>query len=76
MTEEQFKQAQEEIFKRHSFPASMRSWAMGYAWEQGHSAGYEEVLGDLSELVSSMSKSLEEYGDQRFIDGQNSMQLD
>lgn len=44
-----------------SIPKEFHSALSYYAWEQGHSAGFEEVISVLRNLVSDLQSSFETY---------------
>jgi flagellar biosynthesis/type III secretory pathway protein FliH len=59
MTEGEFANQQQEMLKE--IPKEFRS-AMSYkAWEDGHSAGYEEVILLLSNLIDAFKEPIEEF---------------
>ena len=59
--------AAREEFERHQaeilapIPTAFHGALRGLAWEQGHSAGYAEVLGDLGELVYRLAPAIAEF---------------
>ena len=59
MTAEQFADAQTEAVCH--LPPEFRATLCGMAWESGHSAGYEEVIGHLRELASELRRPIEQY---------------
>ena len=59
MTSDEFATEQTRLLK--DIPKEFHA-AMSYlAWEQGHSAGYEEVIGCLSDLVDNLAKPIQEF---------------
>ncbi len=61
MTEKEFNAKQQEIVESCDIPQEFHSALFGYAWQQGHSAGFEEVLIYLSDLCDILQKPFEEY---------------
>jgi len=59
MTQEEFDKTQIEILNK--LPKEFQSAVSYMAWESGHSAGYEEVIGILREMVSSLEKPIWEF---------------
>jgi hypothetical protein len=59
MTEEQFRDQEDEILK--DVPIEFHGPLRGMAWDQGHSAGFEEVIGDLREMVYRLKPAIAEY---------------
>jgi hypothetical protein len=56
MTAHEFKLRQDALLE--DVPMHFRGWISYYAWEQGHSAGYEEVLIYITELVDGIKECL------------------
>jgi hypothetical protein len=52
MTQAEFDHDQQQAL--YELPAEFRGFVSSYAWEHGHAAGYEEVLGYVRELVSAL----------------------
>lgn len=59
MTDEEFAKKQTELLK--DIPKELHAALSYMAWERGHSAGYEEVIGDLQDLVSNLQEPLRDY---------------
>lgn len=61
MTTHEFERRQFTIIANVPLPF----WAAlsAYAWDVGHSSGYEEVLGVLGELVQKLSPCIREYAE-------------
>ena len=59
MTEEECTKTQAEILKK--LPKEFHSAVSYMAWEDGHSAGYEEVIGILREMVGNFEKPIQEF---------------
>jgi hypothetical protein len=59
MTENEFYQEREELVME--LPVEFHSAVNQMAWEHGHSAGYEEVINYLRELVSNLKPCIEKY---------------
>jgi len=59
MTQNEFEAKQQKLLEK--VPQAFRSWLAGYAWEEGHAFGYDEVLIHLDELVSGFLRALNQY---------------
>ena len=59
MTAEEFSIKQAELLK--SLPEEFHSFVRYYAYEHGHSSGYEEVLGIVQSLVYELEPVIEKY---------------
>ena len=59
MTAEKFTEKQVESLSE--VPAQFWSALSNIAWEQGHSAGYEETLGILRVLISALRPSIQQF---------------
>ena len=59
MTVDEFNAEQAEILKE--CPEEFRGVFSGKAWEDGHSAGYEEVISHLSELVDAFKEPINKF---------------
>ncbi len=46
---------------RDKLPKELFAWASGYAYEQGHAYGEEEVNSILKDIVYGLSSALKEY---------------
>ena len=56
MTQEEFGTEQDNLLK--TMPVELHDFLRSYAWDQGHSSGYEEVINILEELVTRMKPGL------------------
>lgn len=59
ITEQEFDVAQAEILSE--IPTEFRGNISYIAWEYGHSAGYQEVLYYLRDLVDSIKEPIKQY---------------
>jgi len=59
MTNEEFRQKEEELLK--DIPPEFRSAISYHAWEQGHSAGYGEVLIYVSDLADALAPAIRAF---------------
>lgn len=59
ITEKEFADKQAEILQ--NIPKEFRGRLSYMAWQQGHSAGYEEVILDLKELVDNLEEPIKEF---------------
>lgn len=59
ITEAEFAKRQAEMLKE--IPTEFKPVLAYMAWERGHSAGYQEVLNILEDLVATLKKPLEDY---------------
>lgn len=59
MQADDFEMEASEILK--DIPESFANWIRGWAYDNGHSAGYEEILGYVSELAESLSPAISQY---------------
>jgi hypothetical protein len=64
MTEAQFTERQAQLLK--DIPEDFHGALTHLAWEQGHSYGYEEVLGDLENLVTHLREPILRYGQRMY----------
>jgi hypothetical protein len=60
MTEDEFNEEQEKLLK--DIPKEFHGAFPGVAWDNGHSAGLEEVISVLSDLISNFKQPIEDYG--------------
>lgn len=58
MTEQEFIEEQDQLLL--AFPKELRGTFAYYAWEKGHSSGYEEVINYLYSLRSTFKKPIEQ----------------
>lgn len=59
MTEEQFNKIQDELLAQ--ITRAFHGWASCFAYDRGHSAGHEEVITELRNLVSGITETIEAY---------------
>ena len=59
MTVEEYKQTQDELLK--DIPEELQGTISYMAYEEGHSAGYEEVIGILRSHVSALEEPLKKF---------------
>ena len=59
MTVEQFEAKQAELLA--DIPQEFHAAIRYHAWEQGHSAGYEEVLIYVSDLADALTQPIKDY---------------
>jgi len=59
MTSEEFNVKQDELLSE--LPEEFRSFVSSYAYDHGHSAGYEEVIGIMSGLVSDLKEPIRKF---------------
>lgn len=59
MTEEEFIEEQETLLK--DIPEEFQPFLRTQAWDEGHSAGYEEVINILQALSYAIKKPIEDY---------------
>ena len=59
MTPDEFKEEQDKLLK--DIPKEFHGAFSGVAWDNGHSAGLEEVILVLSDLISNFKQSIEDY---------------
>lgn len=59
MTEAEYIRHLEEAVK--SLPDEFRTWVRGTAWEQGHSAGYEEVVSIAESMADELKPVVDVY---------------
>ena len=59
MTEIEYEARKDEILSQ--LPKEFHGAIGWQAWERGHSAGYEEVIGCLDEMVDALVKPIKEY---------------
>lgn len=59
MTPEEFNKQETELLNK--VPQEFRGWLSYYAYEQGHSAGYEEVLSYLRELIYELVPAMNKF---------------
>lgn len=59
MTEEQFNEIQAELLAK--IPKAFHGWASYFAYDRGHSAGREEIIIELRNLVSGITEPIEAY---------------
>lgn len=58
MTSEAYSTFEKELFELNDIPEEMRSALSYYAYEKGHSAGYDECFGILQGLVGDFKDSI------------------
>jgi hypothetical protein len=54
-----FNRQQDQILEQ--IPQEFHSFVRMYAWEQGHSSGYNEVLNIEENLIYHLTKAIERY---------------
>jgi hypothetical protein len=54
-----FNKQQDQILEQ--LPLEFHSFVHTYAWEQGHSSGYNEVLNIEEELIYHLTRAIEKY---------------
>jgi len=59
MTDQEFSEKQISLLK--NIPVEFHNALSYSAWEMGHSAGYEEVIGILSDLVGSFEDPIKKF---------------
>lgn len=59
MTYQEFADKQKELLK--DIPEELRCALSQIAWEEGHSYGYDEVLGHLREYVYTLQEPIKKY---------------
>lgn len=59
MTEKEYQEEHEALLSR--LPAAFQGFASSHAYEEGHSAGYEEVILLLHNLVDALEPAIENY---------------
>jgi len=58
-TQEQYAKEELELFEKYDIPIELRQPLSYMAYEQGHSAGYEEVISILNEIVYDIAKPIQ-----------------
>jgi len=61
MTAEEFNAKQDELLSE--LPIEFRCFVSSYAYDCGHSAGYEEIIGYVAEMVSELKEPIKNYTD-------------
>jgi hypothetical protein len=59
MTEDEYNKEHDDLISK--LPVEFHGVVSSMAWERGHSAGYEEVIGILSELVDKLSPAIKAF---------------
>lgn len=70
MTAYQYAEKETKIFFDNAIPQELQGAFSHMAWEQGHSAGYDEVWIVLQDLVSEFAEAVKKYGERRFKEGE------